>query len=181
MQKVRKKIIHDNFFYKNLYDKNLSKVLNFKYKNIAKTLLLEVKNNENVDLNFSVDIIFVDSKQIKDINFDFRNINETTDVLSFPNFNFTKPSKFKKNEINDLINIIKIKNENYFFLGTVIINIDRVFSQSKKYFHSVKREFSFLLLHSYLHLFGYDHMNIKDETIMINKQNKILNNLKIIR
>ena len=58
---------------------------------------------------------------------------------------------------------------------------DKIISQSSMYNHSVKREYSFLLVHSLLHLLGYDHINIKDERKMFEKQDEVLNALNIIR
>ena len=66
-------------------------------------------------------------------------------------------------------------------LGDIIISADKAITQSKKYNHSIKREFSFLFAHSVLHLLGYDHMVATDEKIMFSKQDKYLNELGIVR
>ena len=58
---------------------------------------------------------------------------------------------------------------------------DKILSQSKLYNHSIKREYSFLLVHSLLHLLGYDHIDIKDERKMFKKQDEILDSLNIIK
>ena len=58
---------------------------------------------------------------------------------------------------------------------------DKILEQSKLYNHSIKREYSFLLVHSLLHLLGYDHMDIKDERKMFKKQDEILDSLNIIK
>ena len=55
---------------------------------------------------------------------------------------------------------------------------DYVFSQAKKYGHSIKREFVFLFVHGMLHLLGYDHMVKKDEEVMFGLQDKIVGDLK---
>lgn len=102
---------------------------------------------DNVELN----IIFVDDDQMKSFNQQFRNIDKTTDVLTFPS--------------ND---------ENMESIGDIIINIDKVIEQAKDYGHSELREVAFLAVHGYLHILGYDHHTEDEERVMIDKQNSIL-------
>ena len=66
-------------------------------------------------------------------------------------------------------------------LGDIMISVPRVFQQAKEYGHSVKREFSFLIAHSVLHLLGYDHMEKEEAEIMEGKQRKALEELGITR
>ena len=66
-------------------------------------------------------------------------------------------------------------------LGDIVICYDRVIAQAEEYGHSVKREFSFLIVHSLLHLFGYDHIDDNDRIIMENTQRDILDILNITR
>ena len=62
-----------------------------------------------------------------------------------------------------------------------MISYDKVISQAEEYNHSVKREFAFLVAHSMLHLFGYDHIDDNERMEMEQKQKEILNNLGITR
>ncbi len=66
-------------------------------------------------------------------------------------------------------------------LGDIVLCVDRVKEQAKQFGHSEKREYAFLILHSMLHLFGYDHMTQEDAAVMEEKQNKILNQMGIYR
>ena len=66
-------------------------------------------------------------------------------------------------------------------LGDMIISAQKVFEQAENYGHSVKREFAFLIAHSMLHLFGYDHMEDDERIIMEQKQREILEVLEIVR
>ena len=66
-------------------------------------------------------------------------------------------------------------------LGDIIISVDKVKEQAKSYGHSEKREYAFLILHSMLHLFGYDHMTPEEAAIMEGKQTEILNEMNILR
>lgn len=163
---------------------NLTKIHSFGFdelslsKKIIKEILLFEKIHERVSVNISI----VGKNKIKTLNRVNRDIDKVTDVLSFPNIQFGKNVN-----LNELI-----KNKSLFvqiydfdsksiFLGDVVICYEKVFSQSKKYNHSIKREYSFLLTHSILHLLGYDHMNKKDESVMFNIQDEVLNKLNILR
>ena len=66
-------------------------------------------------------------------------------------------------------------------LGDIIISVDKVKEQANEYGHSMSREFAFLITHSMLHLFGYDHIEKEDAVIMEPLQEKILNELEIYR
>lgn len=62
-----------------------------------------------------------------------------------------------------------------------MISVDRVLSQAEEYGHSVLREYSFLIAHSMLHLFGYDHMTEEEAEQMQSMQEDILRGLGITR
>ena len=66
-------------------------------------------------------------------------------------------------------------------LGDIVISSDKVYSQAEEYGHSVKRELGFLVAHSMLHLFGYDHMEDEERVVMETKQKEILERLGITR
>ena len=149
---------------------------------LSMKVLSEVLKVEKINIDISVNISIVGSKKIRILNKESRKNDKVTDVLSFPNITFKKPS-----DINSIIHNKKEKSiaydyvTNSYFLGDIVICNNKVIEQSKKYNHSIKREYSFLITHSMLHLLGYDHMIKKDEDLMIKKQENILNNLKISR
>ena len=66
-------------------------------------------------------------------------------------------------------------------LGDIIISVPKVHEQAKEYGHSDKREYAFLIVHSMLHLFGYDHMTPEEAAFMEQKQRDILEELNILR
>jgi probable rRNA maturation factor len=66
-------------------------------------------------------------------------------------------------------------------LGDIYISLDKAKSQSIDYGHSYLRELSFLMVHGFLHLLGYDHMNEKDEKEMFELQEEILDEYGIKR
>jgi probable rRNA maturation factor len=67
------------------------------------------------------------------------------------------------------------------YLGDVVLSWDKVKEQSNEYGHSIDRELCFLVVHSILHLLGYDHMNDKDEAEMIGLQKTILDGMGMMR
>ena len=142
-------VINDNYGYDNYeYLENV----------ISKTL--EHENAEGSILS----IVFVGEEEIQDINREFRNKDEVTDVISFA---------FEDNG-NNLPSDIRI-------LGDIYICIPRMILQAKEYEHSEKRELSFLVVHGLLHLLSYDHMKKEDEKVMFALQDEILKSLDITR
>ena len=118
-----------------------------------------------------ITITLTTSEQIRKINNQYRNIDKETDVLSFP--------MFEKEEID-----YKIKNNEFLcedVLGDIVISISKVEEQAKEYGHSFERELSYMIVHGFYHLIGYDHMTENDKKIMRPKEDKILNELRITR
>lgn len=121
---------------------------------------LVIKNTldyENFTDNAEVSITFVDNKEIKELNNKFRKINKETDVLSFP-------------LLDDFENI---DQNSCVFLGDIVISVEKAIDQADAYGHSLRREITFLVIHSMLHLLGYDHMACEEEKEMIFKQKEI--------
>ena len=100
---------------------------------------------EGVSEPTEVNITFVSDEGIKNINRDFRNINKSTDVLSFP---------LGENGVYDENPETGAK-----MLGDIVISMEHAVAQAKLYEHSLQREVAFLTVHSMLHLLGYDHVN----------------------
>ena len=121
---------------------------------------LETENVNNAFMN----IIIIDNEKIHQINKEYRGIDRPTDVISFA---LEDDKTFVKTDFR--------------VLGDIYISIDKVHEQARSYGHSFRRELSFLAVHGIMHLLGYDHMNPDDEKIMFGKQEKILNELGIIR
>lgn len=122
-------------------------------------------------LNFYISITLTTPEQIHKLNKEYRNVDKETDVLSFP--------MFEKDELEEKIQKNDFKHEDV--LGDIIISIDRVEEQAKEYEHSFEREFSYMLVHGFYHLMGYDHIQEEDKIMMRPKEEKILTDLKINR
>lgn len=155
--------------YKN---KNIKKI-DFSIEEITNKIMNEIIKQHNIIYDIGVFVLLVSNYKIKKINKQFRQIDRSTDVLSFPMFEFDKIADFK--------NATSFINNNELFIGDTIISVDKCLAQAAKYNHSIKREFSFLITHSFLHLIGYDHIKNNDEKKMISMQNNILSNLGIYR
>lgn len=153
--------------------------LPIKVEEIARKVMEESLNYVDCPYETEIYLILTDDEEIRKINKDQRNIDSATDVLSFPMIDYLEPGDFSVVEEN--------KGE-YFnpetgelILGDIVISADKVIEQAEKYGHSVEREFAFLVAHSMLHLFGYDHMEPEEAKVMEKKQSEILENLRILR
>ena len=143
-----------------IYEKTVEKVL---HKCFEEEGLLDSK--------LIITITFTTPEEIRKINKKYRKIDKATDVLSFP--------MFEKEELDE-----KIKNKDFLYedvLGDIIISIEKVREQAEEYGHSFERELSYMLVHGFYHLMGYDHIEEEDKKIMRPKEEKILNELKITR
>ena len=100
-------------------------------------------------------------------------IDHATDVLSFPMLEFDSDGSADGGYEMD---------GDFVMLGDIVISMERAREQAAEYGHSLLRETAFLTAHSMLHLLGYDHVdNKEDEEIMCEKQEKVLNLLRITR
>ncbi|MEG1752193.1 MAG: rRNA maturation RNase YbeY [Clostridia bacterium] len=118
--------------------------------------------------NFSVNITFANKKQILQLNKVYRNINKSTDVLSFPLVDFNNEQNVK--ETNPKSKLLDI--------GDIVICKKIAKVQAKNIGNSTCNELCFLALHGLLHLFGYDHTNFEQEEKMTAMQKEILARLK---
>lgn len=132
----------------------------------------------NCPYEAEVNVLLVDNDMIQEINNQHRYIDNPTDVLSFPMIDYEIPGDFTMLE-NDMTSFNPETGE--LLLGDIIISLDKVVCQAKQYGHTNQRELAFLVAHSMLHLFGYDHMEDNERIVMENKQKEILEALKIFR
>ncbi len=142
------------------------------YETIIDKIITECFRVENLlNSKLYVSITLTTPKVIKKLNKEYRNLDKETDVLSFP--------MFEKSELDKKIKNQDFSNED--ILGDMVISIPRVKEQAKEYGHSFERELSYMVVHSFYHLMGYDHIKDEDKQIMRPKEEYILNNLNISR
>ena len=126
-----------------------------------------------------VNLTLTDNAGIHAINKEFRQIDRHTDVLSFPMLNYTTPGDFAFLDDEDSDDFNPDTGEA--LLGDIIISVEKVVEQAENFGHSVEREYAFLIAHSMLHLFGFDHMEEDEAAVMEEKQKEILNQMNILR
>ena len=135
-------------------------------RSIVRKAIFNTLAYEGFEKDVEVSVTFTDNEQIKELNSQYRNKDCATDVLSFPMFDLDEDLDMYPGTIP---------------LGDIVISIDKVFEQAENYGHSVEREYAFLITHSMLHLFGYDHMEEEEAKVMEEKQKDILHKMNILR
>lgn len=118
--------------------------------------LIEEKFNDNAE----VEVTFVNDEQIKEYNLQYRNIDKSTDVLSFP---------LGENGIYDIN-----PSTNNKMLGDIVISVEHAIHQGNIYGHGLSREIAYLTVHSMLHLLGYDHIDEGVEKACMRKKEEII-------
>lgn len=151
----------------------------FDWEKLAEEVIDFSMEQEGFPYEAEVNLTLTDNAGIHEINKSYREIDRPTDVLSFPMLSYEKAGDFSKLEEDYDDNFNPDTGE--IMLGDIIISVDKVREQAESYGHSEKREFAFLIVHSMLHLFGYDHMTPEEAAVMEAKQNEILNKMNILR
>lgn len=135
---------------------------------------------EEVIVPYQISLLFVDNEEIREINRDTRGIDNATDVLSFPMLEYPKDKVFKDIYKNTKFNEIYLDGEEL-VLGDMVLSLERAKEQSIEYNHSFTREVCYLVVHSILHLLGYDHMEENEKKVMRQREEEILGGLNIVR
>ena len=130
---------------------------------VEKVLMSAIEKEKLVNTSFN--LIIVDNNYIHELNKNYRHIDRETDVITFA--------------LEDEDSIVMPTDER--ILGDIYISIDKAISQAEEYGHSLLRELSFLAVHGFYHLLGYDHMTKEDEEVMFKKQDEILDGFGIKR
>ena len=151
----------------------------FDIKQLLDTVMEQVLDMEKCPYEAQVNLLITDNQGIHEFNMQYRQVDAPTDVLSLPMIPFQKEAGFS---------VVEEGEADYFdpesgelLLGDIIISAEKAFEQAEQYGHSAKRELAFLMVHSLLHLCGYDHMVEKEAGIMEEKQERILSFLGITR
>ena len=161
-----------------LIEAEVEVTFDFDYEELAEKVIEFTLEHEDFPYECEINLTLTDNDGIHEINREYREIDRPTDVLSFPMLSYEMAGDFSKLEDDDT-NFNPDTGE--IMLGDIIISIDKVFEQAESYGHSTKREFAFLIVHSMLHLFGYDHMEPQEAAVMEDKQRVILEKMQILR
>lgn len=123
---------------------------------------------ENFNEPAEISVTFVNDERIHELNREYRNVDRSTDVLSFP---LGENGVYDKNPENGAC-----------LLGDIVISVETAVRQAETYGHSLQREIGFLTVHSMLHLLGYDHVNGGIEEVrMREKEEHVLTELGLKR
>ncbi len=123
---------------------------------------------ENFSEPAEISVTFVDDEAIHALNKEHRNVDSSTDVLSFP---------LGENGVYD-----KNLETGASLLGDIVISVPTAVRQADTYGHTLQREIGFLTVHSMLHLLGYDHVNGGIEAVhMREKEERVLSELGLKR
>lgn len=134
-------------------------------KDLIRSVACAVLEFEGISVPSELSVLFVDDKGIRELNRDFRNIDRSTDVLSFPSGEYP---------LND--------GAEFLYIGDMALSLERARAQSLEYGHSYEREVAFLTAHSVLHCLGYDHVDgPEQEKEMFSRQEAILQEMGLTR
>ena len=128
---------------------------------------------EDVKVPVFANVTFVDDEEIHRINLEQRNVDRSTDVLSFPTVNYTSGKTAR--DSNERLLREYDPEMNACFLGDIIVSVPHARQQAKEYGHSEEREILYLITHGLFHLMGYDHMTDSDKEVMRAMEEKALN------
>ena len=131
---------------------------------IVEKVLYSAMEKEHLE-NTSFNLIIVDNNYIHELNKNYRGIDRETDVITFA--------------LEDEDTVIIPDDER--ILGDIYISLDKARAQAEEYGHSFLRELSFLAVHGFYHLLGYDHQTKEEEKVMFAKQEEVLNSYGITR
>lgn len=125
------------------------------YKSALKEAIEAVLRHEGFDKKAEISVTLVSPEEIRRLNREFRGVDRVTDVLSFP-----------MDEEEETLGGAVI-------LGDIIVCPKRIAEQAPQYGTDYKKEFCLMVLHSTLHLLGYDHMEENEKEEMFALQEKL--------
>ncbi|MFD1466181.1 rRNA maturation RNase YbeY [Lapidilactobacillus mulanensis] len=130
-------------------------------------LVAYAANRLDLPADTEMSISLITDEKIREINREYRDKDRVTDVISFA---------IEDDEDSDLPNFDELAAELEIprNIGDLFIAPNHVREQAKEYEHSFDREFGYTVVHGFLHLNGYDHIEPEDEKVMIKLQEEIL-------
>ena len=128
-----------------------------------KKIVRQVLRAEGVAPPYEVSLVFTDSETVKQLNRDYRGVDETTDVLAF----YMLPQKGADSSF-------ALPPDGVTRLGEVIISYPQAVAQAREQGHSPETELALLVIHGILHLLGYDHEKPEEESKMRERERELL-------
>jgi len=134
-----------------------------------------VYTNLKQEDNLSVELEFVNEEEIADLNKRLRKVEGVTDVLSFPALDGVRGKVIYRKDFPFDV------EDKAVFIGSIAVCVERAKEQAVEYGHSEEREFTYLVCHGLLHLFGYDHMTEEDKKQMRAIEDKVMADIDVLR
>ena len=143
-----------------VFIENETKDFEFDFHKIITDCVQETLEYVRFPYDAQINVLITDEATIKEINNEQRNIDSPTDVLSFPMLEFEEPLDFSG--IDEEVIAYDMDSEEI-VLGDIVLCREKIYSQAKLYGHEPIREMGFLVVHSMLHLLGFDHNHDSQE------------------
>ena len=152
--------------------------LPFDIKEVAERVTAAALECEKCPYEAEINLLLTTDEEIWKMNREYRQTDRATDVLSFPVLEYDAPADFSfLDEAEDAFD----PESGELVLGDIVISKEKVLAQAEEYGHSPLREYAFLIAHSMLHLFGYDHMEDDERELMEARQRVIMEAVNIPR
>ena len=152
--------------------------LPFDIKEVAERVTAAALECEKCPYEAEINLLLTTDEEIRKMNREYRQTDRATDVLSFPMLEYDAPADFSfLDEAEDAFD----PESGELVLGDIVISKEKVLAQAEEYGHSPLREYAFLIAHSMLHLFGYDHMEDDERALMEARQRVIMEAVNIPR
>lgn len=152
--------------------------LPFDIKEVAERVTAAALECEKCPYEAEINLLLTTDEEIWKMNREYRQTDRATDVLSFPMLEYDAPADFSfLDEAEDAFD----PESGELVLGDIVISKEKVLAQAEEYGHSPLREYAFLIAHSMLHLFGYDHMEEEERELMEARQRVIMEAVNIPR
>ncbi len=129
----------------------------------AKKIVRQALKAEGVPSPYEVGLVFTDAERVKQLNRDYRGVDEPTDVLAF----YMLPQKESDCSF-------ALPPDEIIRLGEVVVSYPQAVAQAKKQGHSTERELELLVIHGILHLLGYNHEEPAQEKKMRAREKQLL-------
>ncbi len=154
--------------------------LEIPYEDIIQRVVEAALDQEGCPYEAEVSVTLTSGEEVHRINREFRGIDRTTDVLSFPMAEYERPADFSFLEEDEAFDCFNPETGEL-LLGDIVLSVEKIREQAEQYGHSLTRELAFLTAHSMLHLMGYDHMEEADRIQMEERQRLLMERLAISR
>lgn len=141
----------------------------FPYEEWLRTCITAALAAEQVELPCEINVLITDDPGIHQINWEQRQVDKPTDVLSFPMFELTPGNPPTSEALLD-------PATGRLPLGDMVISFERAVAQAEEFGHSVQRELGYLAVHSVLHLLGYDHMDEGEQKVRMRQREEAIMN-----